>query len=189
MPMTAPTISIRPTRLDETGLLPEVERSAGEAFRDIPDLAWVADDEVTGPREHHRLASLGTSWVAVSDDQLLGFACAERFGHDLHVWIIAVRREAQGQGLGTRLMHTVLEYAFDSGAARVTLTTFRGVLFNEPFYQRLGFMVVPSGGLDERLRRTLAAEAAAGFPAERRCAMQRLTEGCDAAMDEAEDRT
>ena len=65
MPMTAPIISIRPTRLDETGLLPEVERSAGEAFRDIPDLAWVADDEVTGPREHHRLASLGTSWVAV----------------------------------------------------------------------------------------------------------------------------
>jgi GNAT superfamily N-acetyltransferase len=187
--MTAATISIRPTRLDETGLLPEVERSAGETFRDIPDLAWVADDGVTGPREHHRLASLGTSWVAVSDDQLLGFACAEHFGHDLHVWIIVVRREAQGQGLGTRLMHTVLEHAFDSGAARVTLTTFRGVLFNEPFYHRLGFMVVPSGGLDERLRRTLAAEAAAGFPAERRCAMQRLTEGCDAAMDEAEDRT
>jgi GNAT superfamily N-acetyltransferase len=187
--MTGSTIAIRPTRLDETGLLPEVERSAGEAFRDIPDLAWVADDEVTGPREHHRLASLGTSWVAVSADQLLGFACAERFGHDLHVCIMAVRREAQGQGLGTRLMDAVLEYAFDSGAARVTLTTFRGVLFNEPFYQRLGFMVVPPGGLDERLRRTLAAEAAAGFPAELRCAMQRPTEGCDAARDEAEDGT
>lgn len=187
--MTALTISIRRTRLDETGLLPEVERSAGEAFRDIPDLAWVADDEVTGPREHHRLASLGTSWVAVSDDQLLGFACAERFGPDVHVWIVAVRREAQGQGLGTRLMHTVLEYAFDSRAARVTLTTFRGVPFNEPFYERLGFMVVPPGGLDDRLRRTLAAEAAAGFPAERRCAMQRHTEGWDTTMEDVEDRT
>ena len=187
--MTGSTSFIRTTRIDETDLLPEVESSAGEAFRDVPDLAWVADDEVTGPREHHRLASLGTSWVAVSDDQLLGFACAERFGPDLHVHLLAVRREAQGQGLGTRLMHTVLDYAFDSGAARVTLTTFRRVLFNEPFYRRLGFAVVPSVDLDERLRRTLAAEAAAGFPAERRCAMQRLTEGCDAAMDEAEDRT
>ena len=37
MPMTALTSSVRPTRLDETGLLPEVERSAGEAFRDIPE--------------------------------------------------------------------------------------------------------------------------------------------------------
>ena len=187
--MTVPTISIRPTRLDEARLLPEVERSAGEAFRDIPGLAWVADDEVTGPREHHRLASLGTSWVAVSDDQLLGFACAEHFGYDLHVWIMAVRREAQGQGLGTRLMRAVLGYAFDSGATRVTLTTFRGVPFNEPFYRRLGFVVVPSGGLDERLRRTLAAEADAGFAAEHRCAMQRPTGGCGAAMDEVEGRT
>ena len=187
--MTAPTVSIRPTRLDEIDLLPEVERSAGEAFRDIPDLAWVADDEVTEPREHHRLASLGTSWVAVSDEQLLGFACAERFGHDLHVWIIAVRREAQGQGLGTRLMHTLLEYAFDSGAARVTLTTFRGVRFNELFYRRLGFMVVPPGGLDERLRRTLAAEAAAGFALTRRCAMQRFRQDRQAAMHLTKDRT
>jgi len=187
--MTGSTIFIRTTRIDETDLLPEVERSAGEAFRDVPGLAWVADDEVTGPREHRRLAVLGTSWVAVSDDQLLGFAIAEHFGPDLHIHLLAVRREAQGQGLGTRLMHTVLDYAFDSGAARVTLTTFRTVPFNEPFYRRLGFMVVPPGDLDERLRRTLAAEAAGGFPVERRCAMQRLTEGCDAAMHEAEDRT
>jgi GNAT superfamily N-acetyltransferase len=185
--MTGSTILIRTTRIDETDLLPQVERSAGEAFRDVPDLAWVADDEVTGPREHRRLAVLGTSWVAVADDQLLGFAIAEHFfGPDLHIHLLAVRREAQGQGLGTQLMRTVLDYAFDSGAARVTLTTFREVPFNEPFYRRLGFTVVPPGDLDERLTRTLAAEAAAGFPAERRCAMQRLAEGSDTAVaDEA----
>jgi GNAT superfamily N-acetyltransferase len=169
--MTGSTPFIRTTRTDETDLLPEVERSAGEAFLELPDLAWVAADEVTSPCEHRRLAGLGTSWVAVSDDQLLGFVCAERFGPDLHIHLVAVRREAQGHGLGTRLMQTVLDHAFDSGAARVTLTTFRGVPFNEPFYRQLGFTLVPAADLDARLRRTLAAEAAAGMPAERRCAM------------------
>lgn len=169
--MTGSTTFIRTTRIDETDLLPEIERSAGEAFLDVPDLAWVAADEVTGPCEHRRLAGLGTSWVAAADDQLLGFACAERFGPDVHVHLVAVRREAQGRGLGTRLMQTVLDHAFASGAARVTLTTFRDVPFNEPFYRRLGFTLVAPGDLDARLRRTLAAEAAAGMPAERRCAM------------------
>ena len=127
----------------------------------------MAADEVTGSCEHRRLADSGTSWVAVADDQLLGFVCAERFGPDLHVHLVAVRREAQGRGLGTRLMQTVLDHAFDPGAARVTLTTFRDVPFNEPFYRRLGFTLVAPADLDARLRRTLAAEAAAGMPAER----------------------
>ena len=164
-------ILLRPTRADEAHFLPDVERSAGEAFRAIPELAWVADDDVTDTLEHRRLVDLGTSWVAVAGEQHVGFICAERFGPDLHVWLVAVRREAQGRGIGAELMQVVIEHAVESGAARLTLTTFRGVPWNEPFYRHLGFEAIEVGDLDERLRRVLAEEAAAGFAAERRCAM------------------
>jgi hypothetical protein len=43
---------IRPAIAADAALLPEVERSAGESFRSIPDLAWLADDEVTTPDDH-----------------------------------------------------------------------------------------------------------------------------------------
>jgi len=44
----------------------------------------------------------------------------------------------QGQGLGTRLMETVLQYAREKGLAGVTLTTNRHAPAPK-FYQKLGF--------------------------------------------------
>lgn len=171
-PSVKPDVVIRHTRASEAELLPEVERSAGEAFRSVPGLAWVADDDVLGSGEHRRLAEAGTSWVALVGVRPIGFVCAERFGRDLHIQQIAVRTEAQGQGIGRGLMRVVLEHAIESGAASVTLTTFRELPFNEGFYLDLGFQTLEEGGLDDRLRQTLADEARAGFPATQRCAMQ-----------------
>lgn len=163
---------IRPTRPDETHLLPAIERSAGMAFSAIPELAWVAADDVLSAEEHRRLARAGTSWVAELDGHPVGFACAECVGADLHVHEVAVRRDLQGQGLGTRLMRSVEAHARKTDLARLTLTTFRDVPWNEPFYRRLGFSIVAPDALDDRLRRVLDEEAAAGFPSAMRCAMQ-----------------
>jgi len=60
--------------------------------------------------------------------------------------------------------------------AAVTLTTFRNLAFNAPFYERFGFAYVEGAALtrDARLQDVLLAEAAHGLPAENRCAMRLL---------------
>jgi GNAT superfamily N-acetyltransferase len=151
-----------------------VERSAGASFRSIPELAWIADDNVMAVEAHSKYIRQGTSWVAALDGRPVGFLCAERSAEDLHVWELAVHQDCQGQGIGRRLIETAVEHARASRAESVTLTTFRDVPWNEPFYQRLGFKTLDMTDMGSRLKRILAKEVGLGLPGERRCAM-RLT--------------
>jgi hypothetical protein len=54
----------------------------------------------------------------------------------------------------------------------LTLTTFRDVAWNGPFYQRLGFEELAAHDLSPDLAQILAHEAARGLPGDRRCAMR-----------------
>ena len=167
-------MEITPTQVGEAKLLPEVERSASKAFLAIPGLAFVADGRLTSAVEHERYIGLGTSWVARVNSQCLGFVCAERFGSDLHVWELSVHADAQRHGIGAGLMAHVIRHAQKEGLESVTLTTFRSVAFNAPFYERFGFVCIEGDARaqDVRLQSALLAEAAHGFPAESRCAMR-----------------
>lgn len=193
---------IRATTIADIGLLPDIERSAGAAFRSYPELAWIADDEVMGAAEHARLVGLHTSWVAEFDSAtsaVCGFLCAEPFlteqgRRELHIWELSVASGQQGQGIGRALMNYVIAFARgqlgnSEPFSALTLTTFRDVKFNAPFYAELGFVELFAEGeggeegekeagkeagkeVGARLRDVLAAEAAHGLPAERRCAMR-----------------
>ncbi|MBF1959242.1 GNAT family N-acetyltransferase, partial [Klebsiella pneumoniae] len=48
--MTA--FTLRPTRIDDVAALPAIERAAGQRFRDVPELAWLADNEVISVEDH-----------------------------------------------------------------------------------------------------------------------------------------
>jgi GNAT superfamily N-acetyltransferase len=152
-----------------------VERSAGASFRSIPELAWIADDNVMSVEAHREYIGQGTSWVAVFNGRLVGFLCAERTGEDLHIWELAVHQACQGQGIGRRLIETAVEHARASSVESVTLTTFRDVPWNEPFYQRIGFKTLDIAETGARLERILAKEVGLGLPGERRCAMRLTT--------------
>lgn len=166
--------SIRLTTIEDVRLLPGVEYSAGERFRDIPHLAWIADDDVMTTETHLKSVKEGTSWVAEVDHQVVGFVCAESAAQDLHIWELAVRREWQAKGLGRKLMSTVLDHARRNRFKSVTLTTFREVPWNEPFYRSLGFEVLENEKMDSRLKQILADEVQHGIPGDLRCAMQFL---------------
>ncbi|CPQ40710.1 acetyltransferase [Bordetella pertussis] len=60
-----------------------------------------------------------------------------------------------------------------AGLPAITLTTFRDLPWNQPFYARLGFATLQADGLNVRLQAILAREASLGLPAARRCAMRR----------------
>ena len=120
---------------------------------------------------HQAFVEAGGSWVAEGPDgRILGFACARFEDQALHLHEVSVRREAQGQGVGRKLLQQVADAARHAGARELTLTTFADVPWNAPFYARLGFEVIDEGLLDARLQQILADERAHGLAG--RCAMR-----------------
>lgn len=164
-------------RSTDAEILPAIERSAAEAFRALPDLAWVAGREVAAAEDRLAAMERGPVWVAVDEgDVPLGFVSTEVVGDRLHVRELSVQQASQRQGLGRALMERATRWARGRGLAALTLTTFRDLAWNGRFYQRLGFEEVAPHDLSPDLAQTLAHEVARGLPGERRCAM-RLTLG------------
>lgn len=166
-------ILIRTAIAEDAAILPDIERSAGSAFRSITGLEWLSDDEPM-PADHHAAhIGQGTVWVAESDDQLVGFVTCRSVADEncLHIIELSVASGQQGKGIGRKLMDAVITHAKENDMTALTLTTFRDLAFNEKFYQKLGFQTLGTDQLPPRLRDNLASEAKNGLPADRRCAM------------------
>jgi len=155
-------------------LLPEIERSSGELFRQAPGLEWIADDTVQSADQHRALIATGLALVAEVDGfGLAAFLNGEATADALHLWQIAVHRDQQRRGIGRSLIEAAQRYAADRGIDALTLTTFREIAWNEPFYRKLGFVTLEEADLSPRLRALLTAEGRAGMPLARRCAMRK----------------
>lgn len=163
---------LRPARLEDVPHLPDIERSAAGVFRDTAQ-AWVADDTVTEAEDYPPLIAAGSVWVAELDGAPRGFLQAERAGDDLHIQELAVHADWQQRGVGAALVRDAVKQARSAGLAGVTLTTFRSIAWNAPFYARLGFTILQAP--DARLAGVLAQEAARGFTD--RCAMRLVISG------------
>lgn len=159
--------------LVDAALLPAIERSAGESFRLLPELAWIADAGVAGVDFHRRLIERGSHWLAEdADGQPVGFLAAERCADELHIAELSIAQAHQQQGLGRRLLERAVTYAHASHCRALTLTTFCDVPWNAPFYARLGFQRLTWQEAGERLRAILGHEQEIGFAADSRCAMR-----------------
>lgn len=163
-------------RQSDEALLPAlraIEQSAAQAFLQIPGLAWLAQGDPMSAERHREFMLLGTEWVALdAAGHAAGFLSAEPAGSALHIWELSVQHSHQGQGLGRALMQHAIEHARARQLSSLTLTTFRDVPWNAPFYARLGFEVLPAHGMETRLASILQDEAAHGLPAAQRCAMR-----------------
>ena len=167
--------TIRIAQEADTEALPDIEQSAGEAYRGIAELAWIADDDNQTVERHRELIAKGTCWVAVEhDDQPVAFLSAELHDDTLHIWELAVRLDRQRSGIGRALLEKAIEHARERRLAALTLTTFRDVIWNAPFYQKLGFLMLDDALAGERVRQVLRREVQHGMPASRRCAMRLL---------------
>ncbi len=161
---------IRAARPADYAKLQDIERRAGELFREI-GMPEIADDE---PPDADHYASGAALYVATDDDgEPLGYALVELVDGHAHLEQISVVPEAGGRGIGTELLDAVVDWARARGDAEVTLTTFRDVAFNAPLYAKRGFHVVDEGDWTDGLRAVVAAEAAHGLDVSARVVMSR----------------
>ena len=169
---------IRVAQSKDAESLPAIERSAAEAFLALPDLAWIAGRDVDSAGQHLAAMTRGPVWVAVDDsDAPLAFLSAEVVGDHLHLCELSVRRECQQQGIGRALVKHATRWTRDRGLSALTLTTFRDVAWNAPFYRRLGFEILAPSEISPDLVLILGEETSRGLPTERRCAMRLVVRG------------
>jgi GNAT superfamily N-acetyltransferase len=167
--------AIRPTRREEGSVLQEIERLAGEQFRDV-GLPEVADDEPAPVDVLARYAEEGRSWVVIdTTDAPLGYVLVDVVDGCAHIEQLSVRPDRQGEGLGRALVERVRAWAAGAGLSAVTLTTFTDVPWNAPLYRHLGFRVLTEDELGPGLQAVRGDEAAHGLdPAKRVCMRSEL---------------
>lgn len=164
--------SLRLAHADDAEAMPAIEAEAAKLFRQDPQLAkldfenngWEAD-------ELRKLIRRGHCLVAHVGEDMAGFLVGEPDGRELHIWEMDVHPQFQRRGIGAGLVRAAQIDARNCGFRALTLTTFRDLSWNAPFYERLGFVEVDDINSHPRLAGYLKSEESDGLPAERRCAM------------------
>ncbi|HEY7353549.1 MAG TPA: GNAT family N-acetyltransferase [Terriglobales bacterium] len=151
--------------------LASIEKEAAKLLKGhAPDSVL---DETTTEAEFNNAQSDGRLWVARTNNGPVGFAHAEILGPtSAHLKELDVHPEHVRRGLGSRLVMAVCGWAGAIACRSLTLTTFREVPFNMPFYAQLGFEVIPTGELSSALQSIIQEESRRGLDPARRVAMR-----------------
>lgn len=148
--------------------MPAIERAAAVAFAGEPA---IDPARTRAEADYARLIRRGHSLVAHMGEAMAGFLVAQPFSRELHIWEMDVAPAYQQRGIGAGLVRAAMIDAHNTGFKALTLTTFRDLAWNAPFYARLGFEEVTALDAHPRLAGELANEVDDGLPADRRCAM------------------
>lgn len=149
------TYVVRPADPADLPLLAPIEAAGDRLLIELfgPELFT----EVT-PGEQ-RAADPG--FVLVAGRPAVGFAQVLEQDDTAHLQQLVVDPSLHRRGIGTALVESCCDEAARRGHAELTLTTFRDVAFNAPYYARIGFQVVeqPDGVLARHLEHERAYDA------------------------------
>ncbi len=151
--------------------LVEIERAAAGLFESYGVAASVLADS-TSIDQFGEACDEGLLWVAEWDAELVGFAFVEIIDGCAHLDELDVHPRVGRRGIGSMLVRTVCEWTAGRALPAVTLTTFRDIPWNEPFYRRLGFDDLPADEIGAELAELLRDEAARGLDPARRLVMR-----------------
>jgi GNAT superfamily N-acetyltransferase len=164
---------IREVREDDLAQLREIERRAGEVFREL-GMDAVADDAPPAISELLPYVRDGRAWVATDDEDVpvayLLLAIVDGQGH---IEQVSVDPRHSRRGLGRRLIERAAAWGKRQGFTSLTLTTFAEVPWNAPYYETLGFRRLSERETTPGLRRIRRREAAHGLAAWPRVCMRR----------------
>jgi GNAT superfamily N-acetyltransferase len=164
---------LRAARSDDLPKLGDLERAAGESFRDV-GMDLVADDEPFSVAELAAYQEDGRAWVVADEaDEPVAYLLLDVVDGNGHVEQVSVHPDHAGGRLGARLVDAAAAWAEARGLEALTLTTYAEVPWNGPYYERLGFRPLAGAGLTPGLRRIREREAAHGLDRWPRIAMRR----------------
>ena len=161
--------SLRLARSEDAAAFHRVEEDAADLLRSAPELAGVAIPPSQSEQAYARLIRRGHCLSAIAGEQVIGFAAAAPKGRELHLHELSVARSWQRRRIGATLLKALAIDARNSGFRAITLTTWRDIAWNAPFYAAHGFVEVANGdgGQDDGA----VEDGALELP---RCAMIRL---------------
>jgi GNAT superfamily N-acetyltransferase len=132
-------IAIRAARADDFVHLQEIELEAGRVFADVGMEAIAAADPfpVAVLADY---AAAGRAWVAAdAHDRPIAYVVVDLVDGNAHVEQVSVRPDFGHRGIGRALIEAVAQWARAHAMPALTLTTFRDVAWNAPYYERCGF--------------------------------------------------
>jgi len=142
---------LRSATESDVSVMRDVERAAGEAFRSL-GMDAVADDDPPPAVVLREYVASGRAWVVDEGHGPAGYLLADVVDGCAHVEQVTVHPEHAGARWGARLVDHLAERALRRGLPALTLTTFRDVPWNGPYYLRLGFRWLPEEELTPGLR-------------------------------------
>jgi GNAT superfamily N-acetyltransferase len=173
---------IRRPRSDELEALVAIEREAGALFAAI-GMPEIAHDDAGSPAELEPFRAGGRAWVAVdADDRPIAYLISAVVDGCAHIEQVSVVPAHARRGLGAALIDHLAAVAAAEDRPALSLTTFRDVPWNAPYYERLGFRVVAAADQGPELA-ALVAEEAERIPGEApRVAMRRAVQRSPRAL-------
>ncbi|MGW5668016.1 GNAT family N-acetyltransferase [Micromonospora sp. NPDC003776] len=163
----------RIARADELTEVQRIEVASGAPFRgigmtEVADMPPLPLDALAAAQRAGRLL------VTVdAGDRPIAFVVIEPVDGCAHVQQLSVDPAYARRGIGRRLLDDVTGWAAGRGLPALTLTTFRSVPWNGPYYARCGFRELTGAEVTPGLAALLAAEAALGLDPAERIAMRR----------------
>jgi GNAT superfamily N-acetyltransferase len=133
------SVSVRGVRPGDVSRLQAIQMAAGDVFRDV-GMSTVADSPPLPATSLSGYRKAGRAWVAVDDhDEPVGFVVADVVDRAAHIEQVSVHPAHARQRIGSMLLDHVAGWATRHSLLALTLITFRGVPWNAPYYERLGF--------------------------------------------------
>ena len=164
-------ITIRTARSEDLQTIQAIERASAQRFLGVMDA--IAHDrpsplELLAARQQAR-GLLVAEALAGQTSALAGFVMFRLLEQSFYIEQIDVTPAFERQRIGAALIDAVAHSARDAGLARLTLSTFREIPWNAPYYASFGFAEWASDEAPASIRQALRQEAANGLPD--RCAM------------------
>ncbi|MEV4629275.1 GNAT family N-acetyltransferase [Micromonospora sp. NPDC049523] len=167
------TVPVRPATPEDLVHLPVIQVAAGDLFRHI-GMADIADNQPLAPDVFAAYQRAGRAWVGCDDHgAVIAFVVVDLVDGCAHVEQVSVHPDHTRRGIGRVLLDHVADWAAGRGLAACTLTTFRTVPWNAPYYARCGYRELTDGEITPGLAEVLEAERAFGLDLTTRVCMRR----------------
>lgn len=133
-------VAFRPARPEEIETVRALERASAQRFVGLMDA--LAADEPSPPAVLAARIAEGGLIVAVAGETVAGFVMFRPVEARAYVEQIDVLPAFAGKQIGAALLDAVADQARAAGLEGLSLSTFREIPWNAPYYRRLGFTAV-----------------------------------------------